>query len=130
MLADRPPQQRQQHLANLARREAEDEARQDGVVDLGRAPGVGLEYARGAEAPRARHGELDVAELCEQMAAIAAIAPIRQLLEVQPVEPVVDSFLHPPFDDLGQRLAPQRAIALAPLQSVSAHCLHHRESVR
>jgi hypothetical protein len=128
--ADRAPEQGQQDLADLARREAEDEAGQDGAVDLGRTPCIGLEHPLGAEAPCPRHFELDVAEFGQQMAPITAIAAIRRLLEAQPVQPFVDSFLHPAFDDLDQCLTTQRAIALAPFQPVSAHCLHHRECVR
>ena len=37
---------------------------------------------------------------------------------------MIDRLGHPALDDLGQRLAAERAVALAPLQAVRLHLLH------
>ena len=49
---------------------------------------------------------------------------------IETVEPAVDRLGHPAPDDLGKRLAAERAVALAPLQAVRLHRLHDLKSHR
>ena len=52
------------------------------------------------------------------MARIEAVAPVAHGAAVEAVEPVIDRLGHPPLNDLGQRTAAERAVALAPIQIV------------
>ena len=61
------------------------------------------------------------------MARIAAVAPVAH---GAPVEPAIDRCGHPTFDDLGQGAPAERAIALAPFQTVGLHLLHDLEGHR
>ena len=122
---DRAPEQGRQNLAYLAGREPRHEAGQDGAVDLRGAPCIALQNLGRAEVPGARHVELNVAELAQQTAPVGAVAPVAHGAGVKVVEPAVHRLGHPALDDLGQRLAAEGAIALAPVQSVRLHLLHH-----
>ena len=127
---DRTSEQSQQDLADLARREPQHEAGQDGAVDLRRAPCIALQNTGRAEVLGARHVELDVAELAQQAAPVGAVAPVAHRAGVQVVEPAVHRLGHPALNDLGQRLAAERAITLAPVQSACLHLLHHLKRLR
>ncbi|MDE0391771.1 MAG: hypothetical protein OXI57_06840 [Rhodospirillales bacterium] len=70
------------------------------------------------------HAVLVVAELVQRMARIGAVAPVARGEAIEAVEPVIDRLGHPALEDLGERLTPQRAVALAPLQAVRLHRLH------
>jgi hypothetical protein len=117
-------------LAHLAGRQPEHEAGQDGAVDLARAPGVGAQHLGRAVAPGARHAQLDVAQLAQQMPPVMAVAPVRLVVHAETIEPGMHDLVHTPFDDRGQCLAAERAIALAPLEPVGLHRLHHRKRLR
>ena len=121
---DRAAQQGQQNLAHLAGAEPEHEAGEDGTVDLGCASCIALQHLGRAKAPGARHVQLDVAELAQQMAGIGAVAPVAHGAVVEAVEPAIDRFGHPALNDLGECLTPERAVALAPLKPVCLHLLH------
>ncbi len=125
--AHRTAEQSEQHFTDLAGREAQDEAGQDRAVDLGAAPGISLQHLGRAEASGARHRDLDIAQLGQQMATIMAVAPVRLIVKLETVEPVVDRFVHAALDDRSQRLPAERTITFAPLQTISLHRLHHRE---
>ncbi len=131
--ADRPAEQTQQHLAELAGRKPEHEARQDHPVDLRRTPGVGANHFCRAVAARARHKKLDVAELSQKRAPVIAVAPIGGvpgLPGLEAFQTAIDRRRHLALDDLGQGLPAKRTIALAPLQPIRSHGLHHLESSR
>jgi len=52
------------------------------------------------------------------------LAPVAGGAAVEAVGPVIERFHHPALDDLGERPAPERAIALGPLQADRLHRLH------
>ena len=128
--AHRPAEQRQQRLADLAGRQPQHEAGEDHPVDLRRAPRIGVNDFGRAVAPRARHVELDVAELGEQMPSIGAVAAVGGIIGVESLEMAIDRRRHPAFDDLLQSLPGEGAVALAPLQAVGLHRLHELEGHR
>ena len=127
---DRPSEQGEQDLADLAGRQPEHEAGQDRAVDLRGAPCIALQDLARAIVSGARHAELDVAELAQQVTGIAAVAPVAQGAAIEGVEPAVHRLGHPALDDLDQRLAAERPVALAPVQSVCLHLLHHLKGLR
>ena len=128
--ADRPAEQTKQDLAELASRKPEHETRQDRAVDLGRTPGVGAHHFGRAVAARARHKKFDVAEFGQQRAPVIAVAAIGGVLGFEALQPAIDRRRHLRLDDLGQSLPAKRTIALAPIQPLSLHGLHHLESSR
>ena len=128
--ADRSAEQGQQDLADLAGTEPEHEASQDGAADLGRAPGIAPEHRTRAEPLGARHRELDITQLAHQMTSVAAVAAVAHGTSVKTIEPVIDRFGHPTLHDLGQGLATQRAVPLAPFKTLGLHNLHHLEGHR
>ena len=127
---DRAAEQAQQDLADLAGRQPQHEAGQDRPVDLRRAPCIAPQNPGRAEAPGARHVELDVAELAQQAAPVAAVAPVAHGAPVETVEPAVHRLGHPALDNLGQRAPAERAVALAPVQTARLHLLHDLEGHR
>jgi hypothetical protein len=72
----RPAEDREQRCCHFAGGQPQDETRQDHAVDVVGAPGVGAHHLERAEGPGAWHGEFEVAELGQQVAAIAAIASV------------------------------------------------------
>jgi hypothetical protein len=58
------------------------------------------------------------------MALVVAVAAVSGLLPVELVEIPIDRRRHLTFDDLGQRLASNRAVAFAPVETVGTHRLH------
>ena len=74
--AERPTKRRQQGDRDLAGREPEHETGQDHAIDLVGTAGVGPHHLERAERAGARHRQLDLAELGQQVAVIAAIATI------------------------------------------------------
>ena len=88
------------------------------------APCIALQHLGRAETPGARHPELDIAELAQEMARIVAVAPVARGEAIETVEPAIDRLGDPSPDDLGKGLAAERAVALAPLQPIRLHLLH------
>ncbi len=127
---DRTPEQGEQNLTHLAGTEPEHEAGEDGAIDLRPAPGIAPQHPGRTEAPGARYAEFDRAELGQQMTPIEAVAPVAHGAAVEAVEPAIDRFAHPALDDLGQRKAAQRAVALAPFKPIGLHLLHQRKGHR
>ncbi len=128
--ADRPAKDRQQGLADLAGRQPEDKARQDHAVDLLGAPGIGAYHRERREPAGARHQELDVAKLGQQMARVGAVAPVGFVEHRHPVEMLVDRSLHLAAHNAGNRLPTKRPITLAPFQPLRLHALHQLEGPR
>jgi hypothetical protein len=89
------------------------------------APGAPPHDPKRAEGPGKRHGQLEIAELGEQVAAIAAVAPIRLTELGHPLEVLIDRLAHPAFERLDQRLAGAGAIVLALFEAFNLHGLHH-----
>ena len=54
-----------------------------------------------------------------------AVAAVAHGDAIEAVEPVVGRFGHPVQDDLGERLTPKRAVALAPLQAIDLYLVEH-----
>jgi hypothetical protein len=125
--ADRLPEDRQQRPGHLARRQAEDEAGEDHPVDVAHPTGVSLDHPERAEGPRARHDELDLAELGEQPAPVAAVAPIGPAAFGHACEVPVDRHGHAALEQLCQRLTGGVAVVLAPFDVLRLHGLHHTE---
>jgi hypothetical protein len=59
------------------------------------------------------------------MALVITIAAIGLILGVELVEVAIDRCRHLQFDDLGQRLAGERAIIIIPIHTVRLRRLHH-----
>ncbi len=125
--AEFPTEHRQQRLADLTGRQAEDKAGEDDPVDLGLPPGMGAQNPGWAVTSGPRHPQFDVAERGQQMARVMPIAPIRSVTGLELVEIAVDRHRHLVLDDLRQGLTAERAIAFAPLQAFGLHRLHHLE---
>jgi hypothetical protein len=127
---DRPAEHRQQGSRDLAGREPEHEAGEDHAIDVLGAPDVGLDHLERAEAPGARHVELDHAELNEQPARVTAVAPVGPAELGHALEVLVDQLAHPAFQQLGERVAGTGAIILTPFHAFGLHGLHHRKGNR
>ena len=125
--ADRLPEDRQQRLGDLARRQAEHEAGQDHPLDVTHPAGVSPDHPEGAEPARARHRQLDRAELGQQPAPVAAVAPVGLAAFGDPLEMPVDGRGHATLEQPGQGLAGSAAVVLAPFDVLSLHGLHHAE---
>jgi hypothetical protein len=83
-----------------------------------------------AVAAGARDGKLDVAEFGHQRAPVIAVAAIGGVLGLEALQIAIDRRRHLGLDDLGQGLPAERTIALAPIQPISLHGLHHLEDNR
>jgi hypothetical protein len=94
------------------------------------APGIGAQHGQRAVAPGARHLELDVAQLGQQVAAIGAVAPVRLLARGHLIQVVVDRRRHAAGQDALQGIAGRPAVVLAPLDPFGLHGLHHPERSR
>src|SRR5919106_1005797 len=103
--------------------------RRPSATSTGRAsaPGVGPHHLERAEGPRARHRQLDVAELGEQVTAIAAVAAISLAQLGHALEVVVDQLVHPAAQQLRDRVPGALAIVRAPFDPFGLHGLHHPE---
>jgi hypothetical protein len=128
--ADRPTQDRQQRLADLARRQPQHKARQDHPIDLLGAPGIRPHNADRREPPGARHPEFDVAQLAQQMTRVGAVAPVSLVERRHPLQVLIDRLVHLAAHKLGDRVPPERPIALAPFQPLRLHALHQLECSR
>ena len=128
--ADLASEQGKQRLADLPGGQAEHEAGEDDVVDLGLAAGIGADHPGRAEAAGARHTKLDVAEHGQEMALVVAIAPVGGLLAVELIEIAVDRRRHLGLDQPRHRPTAKLTVAFAPLQSVGTHRLHELERHR
>jgi hypothetical protein len=84
----------------------------------------------GAEPAGARHRQLDLAQLGQQMPPVAAVAPVGRAAPSHLLEMPVDRPRHLILHDLAQRPSRRRAVVLAPLQTLDAHRLHHLERSR
>jgi hypothetical protein len=122
-LSGRP--RRQQRARHLAGREAEQKTGEDHAVDILGAPGIGPHHRERAEGPGARHGQLDIAEFGEQVAAIAAVASVGRAELGHALEVLIDQLAHPAFEQLGERMAGPGPIILAPFRALGLHGLHH-----
>jgi hypothetical protein len=87
--------------------------------------GVGPHHLERAEGAGARHRQLDLAELGQQVAVIAAVATIGLAKLGHALELLVDQLVHPAFEQLGERLLGSAAIVLAPFEVFGLHGLHH-----
>ena len=123
--ADRPAEHWQQRHGHLAGREAEQEAGEDHAVDVLGAPRVGADHLERAEGARARHVELDHAELGQQPAGVTAVAPVGLAGLGHARQVAIDRLGHPTFEQLGERLAGGGPIVLAPFHAFRLHGLHH-----
>ena len=79
---------------------------------------------RGAVAPRARHVDLNVAKLGQQMAAVTAVTAIGGVIGRKLIEMAIDRPGHLLLDDRGDGLPAERTETLASIQAVGLHCLH------
>jgi hypothetical protein len=125
--ADRPAQDGQQGARDLAGREAEQEAGEDQAIDVLGAPGVGPHHLERAERARARHVQLDGAELGQQPARVAAVAPVGLAELGHALELGVDQLVHAAFEQRGERIAGGGPVILAQFDVLGLHGLHHRE---
>jgi hypothetical protein len=123
--AERAAEHRQERGGHLAGREAEHEAGEDHAIDVSGPPSVGPHHLERAEAPGARHRQLDGAEFGQQPAAIAAVAAVGLTELRHALEVLVDQLAHAAFEQLGERMASGAAIVLAPFHAVGLHGLHH-----
>jgi len=121
------PQDGEQRFADFAGRKAEDKGSQDHPVDLRGAPCIGSQDVAGTKPASARHGDLEVAQLTQQMTVVEAVAPVRFIVGSKPFKPALDRGRHLFFDDLSQGLAADVAVAFAPFQAIAAHRLHELE---
>ena len=128
--ADPPAQHRQQGAGHLAGRQPEDEAGQDHAVDVAGPAGIGAQHGERAVAPGARHMELDVAQLGQQVTGIRTIAPVRLSARGHLIQVAVDRRRHAPGQDALQGLAGRPAVVLAPFDPLRLHGLHHPERTR
>ena len=94
------------------------------------APGVGAHHLERAEGPGAWHGEFEVAELGQQVAAIAAIASVSFAELGHALEVLIDQLAPPTFQRLGARLPGTGAIILAPVHALRLHGLQHLKGNR
>jgi hypothetical protein len=92
--ADRPSEDGQQRLAHLAHRQPENEARQDHAIDLFGTPRVGTDHRNRREPARARHRQLDIPELGQQMAPVATVAAIGFSARGHPFKVLIDRLAH------------------------------------
>ena len=125
--ADRAAEHRQESCRDLAGGQPQDETRQDHAVDVLGAPGVGPHHLERAEGPGARHRELDLPELGQQVAAIGAVAPVGLAELGHALEVVVDQLVHAAAQQRRDRVAGALAIVIAPFHAFRLHGLHHRE---
>jgi hypothetical protein len=123
--ADRSPEDRQQRLGHLARRQAEDEAGEDHAVDVAHPAAVGLDHPERAEGPRARHRELERAELGQQPAPIAAVAPVGLAAFGHGCEVPVDRYGHAGGEHLNHRRTSGCTVVFTPFHAFGLHGLHH-----
>jgi hypothetical protein len=128
--ADRPTQDRQERARHLAGREPEHEAGQDHAIDVSGAAGIGPHHLERAAGPRARHVQLDHAELGQQVTAIAAVAAIGLAKLGHELKMLVDRLVHPTFQQLSERLPGTGAIILAPFHALCLHGLQHLKGNR
>lgn len=112
--ADPPAEHRQQSARDLARGEPQHEARQDHAIDVSGAPGIGAHHGERAVAPRARHAELDVAQLGQQVAGVRPVAPIGLTAFGHLFEVTVDRGLHPAGQNRLQGVSGRPPIVLTP----------------
>jgi hypothetical protein len=114
----------------MKRGQAEHEAGEDQALEMMGAPGVGPNHLERAERPRARHGELDLAELGQQPAPVAAVASVGLAARGDALEMPVDDRGHARLEQLGQRLARCQAVVLAPRQIFRLHGLQRLKGHR
>ena len=100
------------------------------AVDVGRPPGVGAHHRERAEAARARHAELDLAQLGHQPTAIRAVAPVGRTALGHLDEMTVDPGRHAALENVLQRRPTGLPVVLAPLDPLRLHGLHHPKRTR
>lgn len=122
--ADLAAEQGQQRLAHLAGGQPKHEAGQDHPVDLPRAARIGADDLGRAVASGPRNLQLDVAELGQKMPPIGPVAAVGDVLGRKPLEMALDRCCHLRLENLLQSLPAERAVTLAPLQTVRLHRLH------
>ena len=105
--ADPLAQDGHQRFADLAGRQPECEAGQDQAVDVALAAGVGLQHGHRAEAPSARHAQLEVAERGQEVAPIGAVAPVAHPVALGLRQVTPHLALHVLLQDPAQGLAAQ-----------------------
>ena len=105
-------------------RKPEDETGHDHAVELLGTPRVGTQHTNRREAAGARHQQLDLAQLGQQMPSVRAVAPVGHVKRRHPIQVLVDGLVHLAGKNDGNRPAAETAVALAPLQSLRLHALH------
>ena len=94
------------------------------------ASSVSADHFERAERPCARYGQLDLAELGQQPAAVAAVAPVDLAAFGDALEMPIDGRGHAALEQLGQRLARRQAVVVAPRQIFRLHGLQHLKGNR
>jgi hypothetical protein len=128
--AHRPPEDRQQRLADLARRHTEHKTSQDHAVDRRRTPGISPQHDARRKSAGARNRQLDVAALGQQMTRIGAAAAVGYVKRGHAIEMLIDRLIHLPAQDGADPVTAESAITIAPFQPLRLHALHQLESPR
>ena len=104
VLGYRAPQDRQQRLAHLAGGQTEHEAGQDHAVERRGAARIGAHHRDRRKPPSARHRQLDLAQLAQQMAPVGAVAPVGLVEHRHALQMLVNRASHLVLHDAGKRL--------------------------
>jgi radical SAM superfamily enzyme len=93
-------------------------------------PRVGTQHTNRREAAGARHQQLDLAQLGQQMPSVRAVAPVGHVKRGHAIEVIVDRLVHLPGENSGDRLAAKTAVTFAPFQTLRLHALHQLKCSR
>lgn len=100
------------------------------LVELLGTPRIGAHDRDRRKAAGARHRELDLAQLAQQIRRYEPLRRVGLIERRHPIQMLVDCVTHLAGENEGDRRAAKTTIALAPLQTLRLHCLHQLECLR
>jgi hypothetical protein len=94
------------------------------------APGIGAHHRERVVAPGARHCELDVAQIGQQVTRVRPVAPVGRVASPHRSQMAVDRGIHASRQDRLEGITRRPAVVLAPVDPLRLHSLHHSERSR